>query len=121
MDWMDVARIKDKYAKTGDCDYCCNSGLLLRKYTFAGTNLVRGFPCNVCGQNHGYADYVKSKYANGVAAANHIRDNLYSFPMEKRHARMDNEFVGNNGSIPIKCHKGDNILELKEYKENNEK
>jgi hypothetical protein len=117
MDWMDVSRMKIKYASTGECDYCSNSGLVLRKYTFSGKDLVRGFPCNICGQSHGYTDYVRTKYAQGVANACHIDDNLYSFPIEKRQQQIDNEFVGNNGMLPIKCHKGDNVLILKEVNE----
>ena len=115
MDWTDVARMRAKYDGTKECELCNNSGLVLRQYVFSGKQMVQGFPCGVCGQRHGYNEYVRAKYANGVSRACHIADNLYAFPTEKRQENIDREFFANNGVIPTKSPSCDNLLKLSEY------
>ena len=114
--WIDIARMRDKYNQTGECDYCENEGLVMGAVMHGGHQVLQGYPCNVCGQRHGYNEYVKNKYAEGTFKACHIVDNLYAFPHDRRNVQMDNEFFGNGGRIPIKSHKGNNVILMKDYR-----
>jgi hypothetical protein len=114
--WHDVAKMREKYQRTGECDFCKNEGLLLAQVNIGGHAVVQGFPCNVCGQHHGYDVYLTSKYRNGIKEGSHIDGNLYAFPTDKRQIQMDNEYIGNGGVIPTKSPNCDNLFIMDEYR-----
>ena len=92
-----------------NCDRCFDQGIIQVINMINNIEIKTAGPCNKCGLNHGYVEYVKKKYSRKASDAALIKDNLYRFPMEQRQHRINIERHTNLGEPLIKSN-GDNVL-----------
>jgi hypothetical protein len=115
MDWSNAGELRRRFEKTGFCDNCGNSGLLLSHVIMFGTASVHGYPCTICGNKKGWIEFVTARYKRGLAQACNHSGNLYIFPSDLRQLRIAIE--AENIGIVIKSVKCDNVIPFRKPSE----